>query len=104
MTNANPYPTVASTIRLWNDKGDCVKEFESFGPNFSLPLTNMVVWQGNIVASYFGDTRMWDPKEGKLVKEFAFTYSLTGNEAEREKIVCPIKALAVRTFPNSFTA
>jgi len=88
------YSGSASTIRLWNDKGDCVKEFESFGPNYSLPITNMVVWQGNIVASYFNETRMWDPKEGKLVKEFAFSYSVTGNEAEREKIVCPIKALA----------
>jgi len=83
----------AATIRHWNSKGDCIKEFESFGPNYSLPITNMVMWQGNLVASYFNETRMWDLKEGKLVKEFPFTFSLTGNEADREAITTPIKSL-----------
>lgn len=55
----------------------------------------MVIWQGNLVASYFNETRMWDPREGKLVKEFAFSYSLTGNEADKETITSPIKSLVV---------
>lgn len=55
----------------------------------------MVMWQGNLVASYFNETRMWDLKEGKLVKEIIFSFSLNGNEAEREKITSPIKTLTV---------
>jgi len=83
----------ASTIRHWNSKGDCVKEFESFGPNYSLPITNMVVWQGNVVASYFNETRMWNTQTGELVKDIVFSYSATGNDADKESITSPIKSL-----------
>jgi len=83
----------ASTIRHWNSKGDCVKEFESFGPNYSLPITNMVVWQGNVVASYFNETRMWNPQTGELVKDIVFSFSATGNDADKEDITSPIKSL-----------
>jgi len=94
------YSGCASTIRQWNEKGDCIKEFESFGPSYSLPISNMVIWHGNLVASYFNETRVWDLKEGKLIKENVFTFSLNGNEAEREKITSPIKALTV--FENGW--
>ena len=41
---------------------------------------------------------MWNPYTGELLKEYVFSYSLTGNDADKENITSPIKSLVVCLF------
>jgi len=44
---------------------------------------------------------MWNPYTGELLKEYVFSYSLTGNDADKENITSPIKSLVVRFFKTN---